>query len=268
MIDPEQKRQEIQKYVKYGAYAIGAALIAPWVYAGAVNLIEAMWAVVGVVVSGAVIWAVAPAAADYIANKRIQLIVAVAEANPIETMKELFSEKSQQLDAAENNITDFETELGTFSDKVEMFKKKYPEKAPAYINIQSKMQECLDGMRNEQSQATKELAQFKDKITEAEALFDMAKAANKMLAKSQSAQAAVFADIKEQVSFDVVRSNLNRAFANLNTAVERRKNAAAFTGVRPEAISAPTPAIAALPAAPVAVSASTVRQREVAGARR
>jgi hypothetical protein len=35
----------------------------------------------------------------------------------------------------------------------------------------------------------------------------------------------VFAKIKEQVAFDAVRTQLNRSFANLNLALERRADA-------------------------------------------
>lgn len=178
----------------------------------------------------------APAVSVWFANKRIAALKAVIEANPIETMHNLYIDKQQELDRAEANITDFDTELQNFRDKVLTFKTKYPDKAPAYVAIQARMEECLDGMRAEHAQATTELHQFADKITEAEALFDMAKAANKMLAKSQSAQQAVYAQIKEQVSFDKVRSDLNRAFANLNTAIERRKNAAFSQPSSPKAL--------------------------------
>jgi hypothetical protein len=100
------------------------------------------------------------------------------------------------------------------------------------------MEECLDSMREEHKFATKELSDFKAKIKKAQVLFNMAKAANAMLEKSQSAQSEVFAQIKEQVSFDKVRTDLNRAFANMNTAIERRKNASFLTAkkVEPKAI--------------------------------
>jgi len=52
-------------------------------------------------------------------------------------------------------------------------------------------------------------------------------AAQKVVKMSKSAEAQVFAKIKEQVAFDAVRTQLNRSFANLNLALERREDARA-----------------------------------------
>jgi hypothetical protein len=223
-VDPETKRAGMEKLFKF--------LFVAGVSAATASI--AWYAVEGLIgwITAAVIYLCivnfTPSFSTWMANKRIAVLKAVIEANPIETMQNLYADKLNDLSRAEGNITDFETELGSFRDKVQMFERKYPKKAEMYQKIQAKMEECLAGMRAEHASATRELAQFKDRIEEAEALFEMAKAANKMLEKSQTAQQAVYQQIKEQVSFDTVRNDLNRAFANLNTAIERRKNSAFF----------------------------------------
>lgn len=240
IIDPELKRPQIEKLVKYAFMLAGGAVA----FAASVPLAALalegilLWIAVGLIALLFVNFA--PAVATYAANKKIAALKAVIERNPIETMQNLYADKHAELDRAENNITDFETELGSFRDKVEVFKVKYAAKAPAYLMIQTRMEECLAGMRLEQASATRELAAFQDKIDEAEAIFDMAKAANKMLEKSQTAQQAVYAQIKESVALDKVRNDLNRAFANLNTAMERRKNAA-FVASPPQPVAALPP---------------------------
>lgn len=225
MLDPENKRKSIERYVKWGVIALACAISYPIAILAFEGLI--MW---GAFAGGVLLISnFAPVIATWVANKKIQALVAVIEANPIETMQNLYGEKFEELQSASENMRDFDMELGNFRDQVRDVKSQYPDEAKSYVEIQERMEEALESMKAEHQAATGELKMFKDKIKKAQILFNLAKAANKMLEKSQSAQAAVFAQIKEQVSFDKVRKDLNRAFANLNSAVERRKNTALFS---------------------------------------
>jgi len=87
------------------------------------------------------------------------------------------------------------------------------------------MHEALAGMKTEQSAARAQLNDFERKIAKAKAIYKMSVAAQNVVKLSRSAEAEVFAKIKEQVAFDAVRSQLNRSFANLNLALERRADA-------------------------------------------
>ena len=84
------------------------------------------------------------------------------------------------------------------------------------------MRTALDDMKKQQVIARDALTKFSLKIKEAEAIYKMSLAAQKVVKLSKSAEAQVFAQIKEQVAFDAVRTQLNRSFAELNRAVERR----------------------------------------------
>jgi hypothetical protein len=86
----------------------------------------------------------------------------------------------------------------------------------------------LESLRAEQKAAQGELKTAQETITKMERLWKVANAMNKALAASSAAQSKKFNEIKKAVAFDTVRTNLNRAFSNLNTAVERRKNAEFF----------------------------------------
>ena len=228
VIDPEAQRAGIEKAVKIGVVALACAVSYPIAVLAFQGLI--MWAAFGVGVL--VISNFAPAIATWFANKKIQALVAVIEANPIETMQSLYAEKAEELKEAENSIRDFDMELGNFNTQVEEVAKEYPDDVESYIEIRDRMKEALVGMREEQRMSTEALSQFKAKIKKAQVLFNMAKAANKMLEKSASAQEQVYAEIKEAVSYNKVRSDLNRAFANLNSAVERRKTASILNSPR------------------------------------
>lgn len=227
MIDPEQKRKTIEKWTKIGVW--GGGLLA-------VGLLKTLIfsALEGVILLGAlgvavgVIWSVAPALAVWFANKRIQALVAVIEANPIETMTNLYIEKQQEFKQQEDAVTEFDAQFRNVSDLIEGLKRTDPEEAKGYVQMRDVMEEGLKELRGEQAEAQKELKNAKSAIDKMKRLWTVACALNKALAASASAQQKVFQQIKQDVAVDTVRTNLNKAFANLNTAVERRRNASLF----------------------------------------
>jgi hypothetical protein len=77
------------------------------------------------------------------------------------------------------------------------------------------------------------------KIKEAESIYQMALAAQRVTALSKSAEEQVFAKIREEVAFNSVRSSLNRAFAQLNLALDKRNDV--------QAASLPAPTLNTLP---------------------
>lgn len=237
MVDPEEIGQKYGKFVKYGVYGAGALtfLVATYSFVVTAAISLMVWA--GLCAGVFVLYSFAPVFATYIANKKMQLLVAVIEANPIETMQNLYAEKLTEADRQDHAITAFDTEFQNVNSLVDDLRRTDPEEAIQYAEMRDKMKEGLVSLRAEQQAATGELKSFKSQIDKARRIYKVANAMNAALESSQSAQQKVFADIKEQVSFDKVRSDLNHAFANLNSAVERRKNAAMFA----------TPTKAALP---------------------
>jgi hypothetical protein len=99
----------------------------------------------------------------------------------------------------------------------------------------------LDELRREQRGAQSELTNASNALDKMRRIWKVAQAMNKALTSSASAQQQVFAKIRGDVAIDTVRTNLNRAFANLNTAVERRRNASPFAEEtkEPAQLSAP-----------------------------
>lgn len=239
MIDPEVKREGLKKLVTYGIIAVALAVTAPLAMYAVEGLIA--WSVLGLGL--AVVINFAPAAGLWFANKKVQALIAAIEANPIETMQNLFIEKQEELNRAERNITAFETEFRNVHTLVEDLKRSDPDEAVAYAEMRDKMKEGLEALRNEQRYATEELSNFKGQIDKARRIWKVSVAMNAALEKSQSAQAQVFADIKEKVAFDTVRTNLNKAFSNLNTAIERRKNSALFDDKHTKALPEASPKV-------------------------
>ncbi len=217
-VDPEVRRQRIATGVKWGVGLAGAVLISPIVFLAVKGLVGlALAAAIGFIIIN-----FAPVFAMKIANWKMKAIVAEAEANPIETMKNLKIEKANELDQADTDIVEFETEIGNFDDEVRSFKRDYPEDAPSYESISEKMHDGLAALKMEQEAAREKLADLDARIAKAEAIYKMSLAAQRVTALSKSAESKVFAEIKEKVAFDAVRTELNRSFASLNLALRQR----------------------------------------------
>jgi hypothetical protein len=227
MIDASQAGEKYKKYSEwllYGLVAVGCYLSLPFILGAVQGLF--LWLTFAAI--GFTAWTFVPVFGDLIKNWKMKAIIAIAEANPIETMQNIFIEKSTELKSAEDNIRDFETEFLNVKSMVTDLKKTDPEEAVEFAEMVNKMEEGLEAMRGEHRYATELLNDFEKQIAKARRIWKMSLAMNKALEKSQSAQAEVYGKIKEQVAFDKVRSNLNKAFANLNTTIERRKNSAMF----------------------------------------
>ena len=243
-MDNDARKARITTLAKWGIGLAGAALISPVVFL-------AVKGIVGLAIAAALgftLVQLAPLFALKVANWRMKALVAEVEKNPIETMRNLYVEKADELASADRNIEDFETEIRNFDDQVETFKAQYPSEAANYEELSRKMREALADMKREQTAARRELAHFEQQIRKAEAIYKMSTAAAKVVKLSRSAEAQVFARIREQVAFDAVRTQLNRAFSSLNNALERRSDArAALPEAKPATvIDAATPRPVAL----------------------
>lgn len=220
VVDPESKRKGIETLVKLSVFMVGAAVAGPYIWMS----LEGMVALAAAAGTALVLWAIAPAAATFAANKRIAMLVAVIEANPIETMQNLYADKFDEFKRQESAVTEFDTQFQNVSTLVEDLKKSDPDEAEQYAKMRDKMEDGLQELRAEQGFAQKELDNAHKTIDKMQRIWKVACAMNKALAANASARQQVFDQMKQDVSVDTVRTNLNRAFASLNTAVERRRN--------------------------------------------
>jgi DNA repair exonuclease SbcCD ATPase subunit len=217
-------RKKYETLAKLVVWGVGLAIAGPFIWMS----LEGLFALAALGLTAGVIWSVAPGVADWFANKRIALIKAVAEANPIETMNNLYLEKCDEFRVQQGAVTEFETQYRNVADMVEGLKRTDPAEAAEFSEELAQMKYGLESLRAEQKAAQGELNVAKETIAKMERLWKVANAMNKALAASSIAQSKKFNEIKQAVAFDTVRTNLNRAFSNLNTAVERRKNAEFF----------------------------------------
>lgn len=239
VVSPEEQKAAVVRWVKLGAMAVAAVIIAPIAYAAAISVLDAMLAIAAVGVVGGVIWAATPATADWLGNMRMRAVIAIAEANPIETMLSIYQQKSSELASHEDAITEFDTQYRNVDKMVTDLTRTDPEESKQYADMRDKMKEGLTELRAEQTDASGELKTFKSQIDKAQRIYKVALAMNRALASSQSAQAAVFMDIKKQVSFDTVTTTLNKSFAKLDSAIERRRNNATNFSIPKQITSGP-----------------------------
>lgn len=216
----QDQHSKLSNYIKWGIGILGAVIISPIVFLAVKGIVGLAIAVF----TGAVVINVAPAAGNMLANWKLKLIKDEANRNPIETMENLFIEKQKELNQADTNITEFDTEVRNYDDQLSDFKKQYPEEANTYQEISNKMHQAYENMVSQQSEARQALVDFQQKITRAKAIYKMALAADHVTTLSKSAEQQAFSEIREKVAFDTVRSSLNRSFANLNMAVQKRSD--------------------------------------------
>lgn len=219
VVDPESKRKGIETLVKVGVIGVGLAIVGPYVWMA----VEGLMAVAIFGGAALLLWGLAPAVATYVANKRIALLKAAIEANPIETMEALFEDKKQELAKQGIAVEEVATQVRNVDGLVKGLEKTDPDEAKDYVDVRDKLREGLDEVSNEYSDADNALKEFGKQIDKARRIWKVAIAINRALDVSAKARAEVFADIKKQVAFDKVTNDLNRSFARLDTAVARRK---------------------------------------------
>lgn len=220
--DPELKKIKLDTKWKLILGSLGILVIAPLTT-------TLLWSVLGLlaVVLGAAIGlaaiAFAPVFSMKLANARTKAIMAEADKNPIETMIAVDIARTQELAEKDQYLEDWDTELSNFDDEVIAMKKEYPEEAGKYERISAQMHDAIAQARKEQAQASRDLSEFEQAIRKAKILYKMALAVQRVTAFSKSTEEKVLENIKTEIAFDSVRSNLNRSFARLNTAMARRQ---------------------------------------------
>lgn len=227
--------QKAQMVVKWVVGILVAAVAVPVIFL-ALKAVLGLLALGVAAAVGFVMLKLTPWFAQKATNIGIRLFVREVEGNPIESMESLFIEKNQEADQADGEIVEFETEVRNFDDETEEFAKTDPTEAPAFKEIGSQMHAALKSMKEEQAHARAQLEDLRERIQKAKRIYKMSLAAQRVAQLSRTAEKQVFQQIKEQVAFDTVKTELNRSFAALNMAVARRKNINSLPPARVEVL--------------------------------
>lgn len=217
----EQLAAKVKKY-KWPLLGVAAVLVAGEFGGLIISGVEALFALAAAGVTAAVCVYFLPVITFKLANARMKMIVGEAEHNPIETLRNDYIYRQNQLQRADDSIQEFEMEIRNYDDQCREFKEQYPDEAENFLEISQAMHDGLREMKSEQAIARAAVADLAQKIKKAEAIYKMSLAAQRVTSLSRDSQEKVFADIKQQVAFDAVRSQLNRSFAALDRAMAKR----------------------------------------------
>lgn len=227
--------------VKWLLGLVAAFVVAPVIFMVVKGLIGL--AVAGLV--GLTIINFAPVAALKFANWKLQGLKGEARANPIETRQNLALEARARIVAAQGELTTFTAEVKNFTDEVKELTKTQPEDAADFADQLRKLQQLLKFKQDGLAAAIRSAEQFEAATARAARKWKVAQSAIRMQRLAGAAADDAMSKILAEESLDSVQTAMNRALAELDTAI---------------AMSAP-PAITNQPSTFIDVNAVEVRER-------
>ena len=233
MTEVELKKEQLSKAVKFGLIGLFCAVAAPVAWL-AVTGIAGMLAAVAVGIVG---WNLAPVLALKAANMKYRAIDAervdhlvkvqvAASENPIETLQLEYDNRLKSTDRFKQGITEFRTEIKNYQDQVKEFATEYPEDAQAAKDQLAFMREALKNREAKYEAVKGELDKLQATIRKMESMWKLAMATQKMNKLAGMNTGDEFARIKTVAAVDSVMSNVNKAFAEMETEVMVNKKAA------------------------------------------
>lgn len=220
------KKQQMTTIVKWSVIGLFCAILAPVAWA-------AVTGIAGLMIAGGLALIgvnVAPVLALKAANMKyraldaervdhIEKVSGAAAANPIETLIQQSMEKRQASDAFKQAITLFRTEVKNFSDQITGFAKEYPDDVARFQLQLDAMNKLLKFRDDRYKQLQTELDNFDAAIKRAQAMWKMSQAAQKMNKLAGMELGDPFEKIKADSAINSVMTSMNKAFAEMETAL-------------------------------------------------
>lgn len=211
----DKQKQKYQRIARIGLVAFAVIVAAPLI----TMLVQGL---VGLAIAGVVglsIISFTPVLSTQFAVWKIKGLKAVARANPVETLQTVYIEKKQALASFKSRIQTFNAEVKTFSDRVEQFKVTYPAEAATFVAHLDKMLQLLGLREAEYKKAQLALTKFEGEIQRADSIWKMSEAAAAVSKSAGFDADEVYAKIKTETAVEQVQLTLNKAFAQLDTAL-------------------------------------------------
>lgn len=218
------RKQKLASKVKIGLAALAALLVSPVIFL----IIKGLVGLAIAAVVGLGIISFAPVVAMKFANWKLKAIKAEAAANPVETMQNVYSEKEQAVNGYAQRIEDFATEVMNFESKLAGFRTEFPAEAPRFDATHRAMLKLLELRRARLVEARGELKRFAGEIRKADAIWKMGQAAQSMTKAAGMTEDDFMQRIKTETAIESVQANLNRAFAQLESALAEETPALDF----------------------------------------
>lgn len=149
----------------------------------------------------------------------IEKVSDAAARNPIETLIDQALEKRQASDQFKGAITMFRTEVMNFKNQIDGFAKEYPDDVERFKNQYEAMGKLLKFREDRYKQLQLELDNFDAAIKRAQAMWKMSQAAQKMNKLAGMELGDPFEKIKADSAINSVMTSMNKAFAEMETAL-------------------------------------------------
>lgn len=237
-MEDEVQKQKFITIAKWGITIVAIAVIAPvaWLaVSGMVGL--ALAGGIGLIgINAAPVIALKLANAKYRVMdaervEHLEKVQAAAAENPIETIQLSYNGRVQDAAKFADSITEFRTEIKNYEGTVKEFEAEYPDDAAAGREQLLFMRENLKDREARYASVQAELANLASTIKKMRALWKLAMATQKMNKLAGMNTGDEFARIKNEAAVDSVMSNVNKAFAQMETAtmVNRKVTKPAIT---------------------------------------
>lgn len=206
-------------FAKILAWGLGfgvAVGIAPFVF-------MAITGVVGFVVAAAIGYfslRMVPVFSTMTSNFVLKMIRWEARRNPIETMMNVYLERSEAVQMAERLIKEFNGQVTNYGQQILDLSKKYPEDARRFQDHHTAMAALLDQRYRALSAAKAGLVKYNEGIERASAIWEMTKASD-AISKSAGllSEKDAIQRIKSDEALKSVEESMARSFAELDHAL-------------------------------------------------
>lgn len=211
-VDDELRKQNIAKYIKWGA-GLGVGFAASFV------IVHAIAGIIGLAIAGVIgltIMHMAPVVAMKLANLSMKFMLNEAEKNPIESMLNIYQDNMRIIGEKDQKIAQFQARMEDFKTKMNSYASKYPAEVGQYQAAERKMEVVLARQKMKQKIAKQEAHLYHDQIDKGKAIYDMACSAHACTELAGSLEKKAFQDIIKQVSFDSITHKFNVAVSELS----------------------------------------------------
>ena len=211
----DDKKQRLATAVKWGIGLLAAAIIAPVVFLAVQGLIG----LIGAGVLGLAIVNFAPVMGMKFANWKLKGLKHEARANPIETRQQIALQVRARLRDATQELTTFAAEVLNFADEVKSLRATQPDDAADFEAQLKALQQLLDLKRRRLQEADAEADAFEQATARAARKWKVAQSAIRMNKLAGADQDAAMDKLLADESLDAVQTAMNRALAELDTAL-------------------------------------------------
>lgn len=214
MTAQSDRAQKIGTIAKWALGIAGAAIIAPIIFLAIKGLVGL--AVAGII--GLSIVNFAPVLSMKFANWKVKGITAEAAENPIETLVNLLAAKREAFNLFRENVTAAAAARDNFKQKVEVFSKRYPERAAEFQVQLARMTEQVTKKKQALSEAQNQLDLGAQKLEEMRAYWEMTSALRDANKAAGMDTGDMYEKLKADTAVDAVLGSMNLAFAELEVA--------------------------------------------------